>query len=102
MVMPAGPPLPAASPSVEHSLATPSTTVVVARKEEDQAFLEAFVHEAAGGSKLSTPAGIETVGTVMGNVSSIATSDSFNIVMGFLDKFVQIGNAVAEVSQLSL
>ena len=98
MVVPAGPPLPTASPSVEHSLAAPSTNVVVAKQEADQAFLESFVHKAAGSSKLSTPEGIETAATVMGNVSSITTSDGFNTVMGFLGRFVQMGNAVAEVS----
>jgi hypothetical protein len=81
-------------------LTVPSTNISAIRPERDQATLETFVHTAAGSSGISTPSGIETVGVVMSTVSTTASSDSFSTVMGFVERFVQIGDAIAEVSGL--
>jgi hypothetical protein len=87
------------TPTPSHSAAAaPSANIAVAQIEQDQVQLEALVHSAAAGSHLSTPSGLDTAGTVMANVSAAATSNSFGIVMGFLEKLVNIGDTIAEVS----
>jgi hypothetical protein len=93
-----------AVPSGDHAIssgfpaATTSADATVITPEQDLAKLEYFVRSAAGSSELSATSGIEIAGTVISAVTSAATSDSFKTVMGFLEKFVQIGDAIAEVS----
>ena len=94
--------VPTASSSGVHPLTVSSTNVTKPKPEDDQTLLELFVHDAAENSHISTPSGISSAGTVMQHISSATSSDSFGTVMGFLEKFVQIGNTIAEVSQLSL
>jgi len=89
---------PSHSAVMAHLPVTPSANVTTAEVGQDQVQLESFVHSAAEGSHLSTPPGIETAGTAMANISSVTTSDSFGTVMGFLEKLVKIGDAIAEVS----
>jgi hypothetical protein len=91
---------PTASSSVGHPLTVPSANVALSKPEDDQALLESFVHSIAENLHMSTPSGIGTAGTVMECVSSATSPDSFATVIGFLEKFVQIGDTVAEVSQL--
>jgi hypothetical protein len=91
-----------ASSSGGNPLTVPSTNIAAPNPEGDQAFLESFVHSLAQNSHFTTPSGIGTAGTVMEHISSTTSSDSFDTVMGFLEKFVQIGDTIAEVSQLSL
>jgi hypothetical protein len=85
-------------PSAEHSMTVSATGVAAPKPEEDQVLLESFVHSAAENSHISTPSGKNTAGTVMDHISAVTTSNSFDIVMGYLDKFVKIGDAIAEVS----
>ena len=91
-----------ASSSGAQPLTVPSTTVAAPKPEDDQTLLESFVHGATENSHISTPSGIATVGTVMQHISSATSSNSFGTVMGFLEKFVEIGDTIAEVSQSSL
>jgi hypothetical protein len=91
--------VPTASSPGGHPLTAPSTNVEAPKREDDQALLELFVHSAAENSHMSSPSGIGTAGTVKENVSSITSSDGFGTVMGYLEKFVQIGDTVADVSQ---
>ena len=91
--------VPTASSSGGHPLTAPSTNVTAPKPEGDQALLESFVHSAAKDSHITTPSGIGTAGTVEENVSSITSFDGFGTVMGYLEKFVQIGDTVADVSQ---
>jgi hypothetical protein len=88
-----------ASSSGVHSLTVPSTNIAAPKPEDDQALLESFVHSAAKNSHIKTTSGIGITGIVMQEVSSITSSDSFDTVMGFLEKFVQIGDTAAEVSR---
>ena len=94
--------VPAASSSDVHPLTLSSTNVTAPKPEDDQKLLESFVHDAAENSHISTPSGIGSAGTVIQHISSATSSNSFGTVMGFLEKFVQIGDTIAEVSQLSL
>ncbi|KAF8591398.1 WD40 repeat-like protein [Ramaria rubella] len=59
--------------------------------------LESFVQRTAASSHLSTPSGIQMPGTLVDDVSDITASDSFSAVMNVLTRFVQIGDAIAEV-----
>jgi hypothetical protein len=79
-------------------LATPSD-ITAAQPEQEQTLLESFVHTAAQSSGISTPSGIGASGTATQVVSVTISSDSFDTVMGLLKKFVQIGDAIAEVSR---
>jgi len=56
------------------------------------------VQGTAGSSDLSTLSGMDAIGTGMDMVFTTTSSDSFNTVMGFVERFVQIGDAIAEVS----
>jgi hypothetical protein len=78
--------------------AHPISNVAVVKPEQDQSLLENFVHSAAESSNISTPPVIATAGTMVDMVSTTTSSDSFTTVMGFLERFVQIGDAIAEVS----
>ena len=93
--------LPAILPSAEHSPTVPPTAIAMPKPEEDQALLESFVHSAAENSHISTPSCINAAGTVVDHISSATSSNGFDIVMGFLDKFVKIGDAITKVSGLS-
>ena len=70
---------------------------MTSKPESDLAQLEPFVQNEANSSRLSTPAGIERAGVVMDMISSTASSDNFTTVMGYLKRFVEIGDAVSEV-----
>lgn len=59
--------------------------------------LSPFVQSAVASSNMSGPSGVEITGTVMAIASTTTASDSFGTVMGFVEKFVQIGDAIAEV-----
>ena len=94
--------VPTASSSDAQPLTAPSTSIAALKPEDDQTLLEPFVHGAIENSHISTPSGIATAGTVMQHISSATSSNSFGTVMGFLEKFVEIGDTIAEVSQISL
>ena len=94
--------VPTASSAGAQPLTVPSTSVAAPKPEDAQTLLESFVHGATKNSHISTPSGIATAGTVMQHISSATSSNSFNTVMGFLEKFVKIGDTIAEVSQISL
>ena len=89
--------LPVILPSAEHSLTVFSTAIAMPKPEEDQALLVSLVHSAAENSHISTPSGINAAGTVVDHISSATSSNAFDIVMGYLDKFVKIGDAIVEV-----
>ena len=89
--------LAAISPSAELSPTVSSAGIAAPKPYDDQVLLESFVHSAAKNLPISTPSGIDTAGTVMDHVSSVTSSNSFNTVMGYLNKFVKIGDAISEV-----
>jgi hypothetical protein len=70
----------------------------VTEPERDQARLESFVHGTAGSSDLSTPSGVAATGDAMDMVSATTSSGSFDAVMGVMQRFVKIGDAIAKVS----
>jgi hypothetical protein len=88
---------PAISPSAGHSPTVSSAGIAAPKPYDDQVLLESFVHNAAENSHISTPSGIDTAGAVMDRVSSVTSSNSFDTVLGYLDKFVKIGDAISEV-----
>ena len=79
---------------------SPIASLSLTELERDQARLESFVHGIAGSSDIPTPSGMDTIGAAMGIVSTTTSSGSFDTVMGFVERFVQIGDAIAEVSIL--
>jgi hypothetical protein len=89
---PGGQPVPV--PSTGPSLASPSTGAVTVDPSQNLNVLEQFVLKEKESVHMSTPSGIEMAGTVMNAISS----DNFGTVMGYLEKFVQIGDAISEVS----
>ena len=92
---------PAISPSVKHSPTVSSAGIAAPKPYDDQVLLESFVHNMAESSHISTPSGIDTVGAVMDRISSVTSSNSFDAVLGYLDKFVKIGDTISEVGYLS-
>ena len=88
---------PAISPSVAHSPTVSSAGIAAPKPYDDQVLLESFVHNAAENSHISTPSGIDTAGTVMHHISSVTSSNGFDTVMEYLDKFVKIGDVISEV-----
>ena len=88
---------PVISPSAEHSLTVSSAGIAAPKPYDDQVLLESFVHSAAKNSHISTPSGIDTAGAVMDRISSVTSSNSFDTILGYLDKFVKIGDAISEV-----
>jgi hypothetical protein len=80
-------------PIVSHvpSLPTPSTDV---DPKQNLTVLEELVLKGKESAHLSTPSGINEAGTVISAVSS----DNFGTVMGYVERFVQIGDAISEVS----
>lgn len=56
--------------------------------------LESFVQNEL---RLSAPSGIDAAGTVIDIISKASSSDNFSTVMGLVERFVQIGSAIAEV-----
>ena len=79
------------------SNATPVPSGQVTKIEQDQTLLENFVHNPAGSSEIATPSVIGTEGAVINTVSTITSAESFSNVMALLNRFVQIGDAIAEV-----
>ncbi|KAF8586931.1 WD40 repeat-like protein [Ramaria rubella] len=59
--------------------------------------LESLMQSMAASSHLSTPFGVGIAGTVIDVGSNVIASDSFSTVMGFMTRFVEIGDMVAEV-----
>ena len=87
----------AISASTEHSLTVSSAVILAPKPYDDQVLLESFVHSTAKNLPISTPSGIDTAGAVMDRISSVTSSNSFDTVMGYLNEFVKIGNAISEV-----
>jgi hypothetical protein len=56
--------------------------------------LEQFILKERDSVQISTPSGIESAGTVINAISP----DKFGTVVGFLKRFVQIGDAISEAS----
>lgn len=59
--------------------------------------LDEFVQDVTQSSTVRTPAGIDQAGIVISEVSAVTSSDSFDIVLGFVEKLVEIGDQIAEV-----
>jgi hypothetical protein len=76
------------------SVASSSTNVPTVDPKQNLDLLGQFVLKEKEAADMSTPSGIGTAGTIMGAVSS----DSFGAVMRFLERFVQIGDAISEVN----
>lgn len=89
--------LPVIFPSAEHSMAVSSTGIAVPKPKEEQALLESVVHSLAKNSHISTPSDINAARTVVDHISTTTSSNAFDIIMGYLDKFVNIGDAIVEV-----
>ena len=85
------------SPSAEHSPTVSAAGIAAPKPYDDQVLLESFVHSAAKNLPISTPSGIDTAGAVMDRVSSVTSSNSFDTVLRYLDKFVKIGDTISEV-----
>jgi hypothetical protein len=83
-----------AVPSTGPSVASSSTSAATADPKQNLDLLEQFVLKEQESVHMSTPSGIGTAGTIMDAVSS----DKFGAVMGFLERFVEIGDAISEVS----
>ena len=49
-------------------------------------------------SVLTNPRGLDGAGDVINRASTIASSDSFTTVMGYMQRIVKIGDAISEVS----
>jgi hypothetical protein len=62
--------------------------------KQNMDLLERFVLKEKESADMSTPSGIGTAGIIIDAVSS----DNFSAVMGFLERFVEIGDAISEVS----
>ena len=88
---------PVISPSAEHSPTVSSVGVAAPKPYDDHVLLESFVHNAAENSHISTLSGMDTAGAAMDRISSVTSSNSFDTVLGYLDKFVKIGDAISEV-----
>jgi hypothetical protein len=76
------------------SLPSPSTSAVTVDPKQNLNVLEEFVLKQKESVHMSTPSGIETAETVIDAISS----DNFGTVMGYIERFVQIGDAISEVS----
>jgi hypothetical protein len=73
-------------------------TIVAADPKQDLTSLGHLVQEGLESSYPSAPHGINAVGVVLDSVSKATSSDNLKTVMGILEKFVQIGDQIAEVS----
>jgi hypothetical protein len=82
------------APSTDPPVASSSTNPSIVDPKQNIDLLEQFVLKEKESVHMSTPSGIETAGTIMDAVSS----DNFGAVMGFLERFVEIGDAISEVS----
>jgi hypothetical protein len=76
-------------PDILPAKTTPSVEI-----KEDLHLLEQFVQDGKESSHVSTPSGVDMVGRI--------PTDSFTVVMGFLEKFDQIGRELSKVSVLLL
>ena len=68
------------------------TVVPVVEPSQNVQSLEEFVHNQQESAQVSTPAVVGATGHVID-----ASSDYFTIVMGFLEKFVRIGEEISKV-----
>jgi hypothetical protein len=83
-----------AIPSTNFPVASSSTNPPTIDPKQNLDLLEQFVLKEKESVHMSTPPGIGTAGIMMDAVSS----DNFGTVMGFLERFVEIGDAISEVS----
>jgi hypothetical protein len=88
---PGGQPVPVASSGP--SLPSPSTRAVTVYPKQNLNVLEKFVLKEKESVHMSTPSGIAMPGIVIDAISS----DNLGTVMGYIEKFVQIGDAISEV-----
>ena len=52
-------------------------------------------------STLNTPSGLDVVEHMISGGSTLASSDSFTTVMGYVEGIMKIGDAIAEVSSFT-
>jgi hypothetical protein len=81
-------------PSNDSPVASSSTNLPTIDPKQNLDLLEQFVLKEKESVHMSTPPGIGTAGIIIDAVSS----DNFSAVMGFLERFVEIGDAISEVS----
>jgi hypothetical protein len=86
-----------AVPSKGPPVASSSANTPTVDPKQNIDLLEQFVLKEKESVHMSTPSGIGTAGIIMDAVSS----DNFGAVMGILERFVQIGDAISEVSLYS-
>jgi hypothetical protein len=79
-------PVPSAGPS--------SSSAPMVDPTQNLNVLEQFILKERDSVQISTPSGIESAGTVINAISP----DKFGTVVGFLKRFVQIGDAISEAS----
>jgi hypothetical protein len=81
------------------SIATPTASPAIDNSKMNIDRLESLIQNEETVSHLSIPAAVATVDSIVNTVSS--SPDNLSTAMGYLERFVQIGDAIAEVSESS-